>query len=398
MDLALRRPLDLPRAARAAAAGTPCAVSFVADRESFEALAADWRRLEEQVSGAMLFQSFDWCRTVWDHWEREGTDFAPRIVVARRDGRLAGILPLRIVRSGRLRLATGFGEPFQQYTDVLLAPGAGPDLAARMLALAVRQLKVDGLQFLKVRADSTLLPALAALSPIVSNEDGAPYVDLAAHAGFDAYFATLNAKTRKNMRNARNRLGRTGTLAHDVVEDDAGKADLVRRAYAGRQRWLAEQGLTSRAFREPSFAAFVERAATRSGGLDVLAMTLALDGRPLADQWGFVHRGRYYAYAATWDPEFEESSPGKLHLGEVIHACADRGIAVADFLIPAARYKLTWAENVVPVADYAVPLTPKGRLYFSIWSAKVRPFLKRMALMTPPRLRSRIAGLLLPRR
>jgi CelD/BcsL family acetyltransferase involved in cellulose biosynthesis len=128
-----------------------------------------------------------------------------------------------------------------------------------------------------------------------------------------------------------------------------------------------------------------------------MAMSLTIDGQPVADQWGFVFNGRYYAYVATWEPEFEEASPGKLHLEEVIRACHERGLGVADFLMPAARYKFTWTETAVPVADYALPLSLGARLQFSLWSAHLRPWLKRTALKIPAGLRSRIANLLLRR-
>src|SRR5690606_23283669 len=133
-----------------------------------------------------------------------------------------------------------------------------------------------------------------------------PFVDLEPFPTFKDYLAGVNAKTRKNMRNARNRLARGGALTHDVLEGPAVKA-LVARAHAGRERWLAEQGLSSRAFRDGTFGAFAERVAAPESGLRVLAMSLALDGKPLADQWGFLFNGRYYAYVATWDPDFEES-------------------------------------------------------------------------------------------
>ena len=81
-------------------------------------------------------------------------------------------------------------------------------------------------------------------------------------ADFNAYLATLNAKTRKNMRNTKNRLARSGTLGHRVMTDPADIAALVERAHAGRERWLADQGLTSRAFRDPTFGAFAAAVAT----------------------------------------------------------------------------------------------------------------------------------------
>ncbi len=80
----------------------------------------------------------------------------------------------------------------------------------------------------------------------------------------------------------------------------------------------------------------------------------------MADQWGFVHKRRYYAFMARWDEGYEEASPGKMQLGAILEACHGEGIDVADFLIPAARYKFTWAREAVPVQDHVLALTVRG--------------------------------------
>ncbi len=376
-------------------------IALATDRRSFQALEPEWLELERTSASPVLFQSFGWCKAVFDHHRACGHAFDPVIVTLRENGKLLGLLPLQRRNSGLARLATGFGEPYQQYTDVVLAPGAPANAAARLLDAACRLPRCDGLQLLKVRDDSALAPLLRARKAIRGNEDAAPFVELAPFPDFKAYHATVNAKTRKNIRNARNRLSRGGVLAHRVLTDPAEVSALVERAHCGRERWLETQGLTSRAFRDPSFGAFV-RAVASSGdggehGIAVMAMTLSLDDRPVADQWGFVFNNRYYAYVATWAPEFEEASPGKLHLEEVIRACKERGVDVADFLMPAVRYKFTWTDRATPVADYALPLSFLARLEASLWSGRVRPALKRMALRLPASLRSTAARLLLRR-
>ena len=296
-----------------------------------------------------------------------------------------------------MRIATGFGEPYQQYSDVLLAPDAPRNAAERLLDAACR-LGCDGLHLLKVRDDSPLAPLLAARSAIRSNEDAAPFVDLTPFPDFKAYHSTVNAKTRKNMRNARNRLGRTAELAHRVLTDPAEIDALVARAHAGRERWLADQGLTSRAFRDLSFGAFGRALADPRSGMKVMAMSLTLDGRPDRRPVGPCLQQALLRLcgdlgAGLW----RKSSPGKLHLEEVIRACHERGIGVADFLMPAARYKFTWTDQAMPVADYALPLSLGAQLQFMLWSGSVRPFLKRIALKLPAGIRSRAARLLLRR-
>jgi CelD/BcsL family acetyltransferase involved in cellulose biosynthesis len=375
----------------------PPAVGIVSDRTAFEAMQEEWRALEAGAASPVIFQSFAWCRAVWEHHARHGRRFDPFILTVHERGRLAGLLPLKRERSGFARILTGFGEPYQQYTDVLLSDEASRSAARRLVDAACQLVGVDGLNLLKVRDDSALAALLAEKGAIRSNADAAPFVDLSPFADFTAYYATRNAKTRKNMRNARNRLARGGRLAHRVLSGPADIDALVTRAHAGRERWLDQLGLTSRAFRDPTFGAFARALAAPGSGVEVLAMSLTLDDKPVADQWGIVLNNRYYAYVATWAPEFEEASPGKLHLEEVIHACHERGIAVADFLMPAARYKFTWTETAMPVADYALPLSLRARLHTSLWSGRVRPALKRLALKLPAGLRSRAARLLLRR-
>jgi len=373
-------------------------VGVASNRAAFEALADEWQELDRRSATPSLFQSFAWCRAVFDHHEGHGADFEPRVVTLHSRGRLVGLLPLAQKRFGLARIATGFGEPYQQYTDALLAPDAPKDAAARLLDGACRLPGSDGLHLLKVRDDSALAPLLAARKAIRSNEDAAPFVDLSPFADFKAYHATVNAKTRKNMRNARNRLSRDGVLTHRVLSEPADVTALVARAHQGREHWLEAQGLTSRAFRDATFGAFSRTIAQpKDSAISVMAMSLMVDDKPIADQWGFVFNDRYYAYAATWAPEFEEASPGKLHLEEVIHACKERGVAVADFLMPAARYKFTWASEAMPVADYAIPRSLSARLAFSLWAGRLRPILKRAALKAPAGLRSRVAKLLLRR-
>ncbi len=392
-----RSAAAIPGVASPAARRFDPSISVIAERTAFDALEAEWIELDHAAEGATFFQSFAWCRAVFDHHERCGQAFDPLVLTLREGGRLVGLLPLQRVDFGLTRIATGFGEPYQQYTDVLLAPAAPANTAARLLDAAHRLPKVDGVSLLKVRDDCALAPLLRARNAICSNEDAAPFVDLRPYPDFQAYLATINAKTRKNMRNTKNRIARNGTLAHRVVSDPAEMRELVERSHAGRERWLADQGLTSRAFRDQSFGAFSAAVAGPESALSVLAMTLTVDGRPIADQWGFVHNGRYYAYVATWAQEYEEASPGKLHLEQVIRACHERGIGIADFLMPAARYKFTWTDRAVAVADYALPISLAARLQFSLWSARVRPFLKRTALRLPAELRSHVARLLLRR-
>jgi CelD/BcsL family acetyltransferase involved in cellulose biosynthesis len=265
---------------------------------------------------------------------------------------------------------------------------------ARLLRAAVTAAPCDAVSFLKVREDSLLARGMPANHLVTGAEQGAPYVALDAYDDFAAYFSTIKSKTRKNMRNARNRLERDGAVTHHVAETAEEMLGIIERTLSGRAGRLRDQGLSSRAFRDAAFANFCASIAGRAD-LPVLAMSLHHNGEPVAEQWGFVHKQRYYAFVASRDFSNSDESPGKLHLGEVIHACAERGLDGADLMVPVMPYKLTWATEVVTVRDYALPVTPRGVLVLNLWDRTLRPFIKKTVLNMPAGLRAlavRLAG------
>jgi CelD/BcsL family acetyltransferase involved in cellulose biosynthesis len=244
----------------------------------------------------------------------------------------------------------------------------------------------------KVRADSALHRAMTGLRHELfqpsSQSGGAPFVDLAPYKDFADFHATVSFKSRKNLRNARNRLARSGAVS--VLTDDHGDglAAAIAGSHAGRLDWLDREGQVSRAFGDPAFPALLAKVAKpEDTGLELIAVTIKTGEKPAAYQWGFVHRGRYYAYIASWAPDFEDYSPGKMIMEDVLRACHARGVAVADFLMPASRYKFTWAAGAVEVRDWSAALTLRGRA-IAFWNTLLRPALKAAYVRLPAPLRT----------
>lgn len=373
--------------------GSRLAARLVRTREAFEAIAPEWAALEADSSHAVLFQGVGWCRAVFDFAASRGTDLDPCIVTLRRDGELKGVLPLERVRAQGCTLLVGLGNGFQQYSDVLLAPDVDPAEAVReMLAAAVREAPCDLISLLKVRADSSLACGLPPGHVATGTIAGAPFVALSDFADFDAYYATVKAKTRKNMRNARNRLERSGPVEHRLATGQIETLGVIGRTVLGRAQRLEDQGLTSRAFQDENFLDFC-LSLVRSD-LELLCMSLYHNGLPIAEQWGFVHGGRYYAFVASRDFRMGEESPGKLHLKNVIETGLARGLATVDLLVPVMPYKLTWAAGVTEVQDYAVPVSLKGHARVHVWDRTLRPLAKKAYLALPQGARTRLLGML----
>ncbi len=359
-------------------------------------LEAEWRALEAQVSGAILFQTYDWCRNFLEHALSHGK-VEIRVVTVERGGRLIGLLPLAVRDDQGLKVLTGLTEPFQQYTEMLVARGVDARAVFAKMLPSLRKSGADYLHFGQVRADGKLFDAIDGVVPVSGEEDGAPYVPVADWPNFEAYHQTIKSKTRKNMRNAKNRLERSAPVVHRHARGGDLLSDVIDRSFAGREAWLERMGLTSRAFRDSGFGEFVERFKQEGvSGVSAIAFSLAHGDTPIADQWGFLHNGRYYAFMAGWDETYEESSPGKLHLGAILEDCFAEGIELADFMIPAARYKFTWASDAVPVRDHVMALTLRGRIQNALWLNFLRPLAKRVVYALPQGVRARLFKVLLP--
>jgi CelD/BcsL family acetyltransferase involved in cellulose biosynthesis len=383
-------------APRTAIAQDAFATDLIRTREAFEAISTDWAALETRAQGATLFQSAGWARAVFRFEAARGNpDFAPAIVALRHEGELVGILSLELVGSRVRRALVPLGDSFAQYSDVLLDPGLDPKPAfARMLRSAIAATRPDFVQFLKVREGSALAAGLPRTAVETGSGEGAPFVTLEGHADFAELLQTVKPKSRKNMRNARNRLEREGPLEHRVAKTADETLGIITRTLEGRAERLRTQGLTSRAFRTGDFAQFCASLADCEDGPELLAMSLRHKGEPIAEQWGFVQSGRYYAYVASRDFSQSDESPGKLHLKEVLETCFARGLKAADLLVPVMPYKLTWASGVVPVSDYALPVSLKGWAAIHLWDRTLRPLAKRTILNLPQGVRTRVMKVL----
>lgn len=366
-------------------------VSVVRSAAGFEQLAPAWEDLEQSAPGALLFQSAGWTRAIMAFEASRGNSgFDPVIVAMRRAGKLIAVLPLELIRLGLRRTLVPMGAGFSQYSDVVMDPQADARAVVQdLLQAAILASKCDVVLLWRVPDGAPLRPGLGDACIKLGEPQGAASLTLTPWQSFDEYFKATKSKTRKNLRNAQNRLEREGTLAYEVAATRETRVALVDRAIAGRAARLKSQGLTSRAFADGGFPHFCRLLAEGLPGFpEVVASSLLHNGRPIAEQWGMVHRGRFYGYVLNRDFSLAEGSPGKLLLREVFQMCFDRGYRAIDLLAPASTYKMTMANEVTPLQDYAVPVTAFGHFSVRFYEGWLRPLAKTVILRLPVGLRS----------
>lgn len=361
--------------------GASICTHLVTDVRAFDALQPEWDALYASCArGPHLFQSFNWN---W-HWTRHylgETSCAPRLAIAcvRQADRLVALLPLMQVRRFGLRLLMGLGDPVSQYTDVLLAKDVDSDAVLDAgFAHAVRVLGADALYLRKVRADADVRAWLVRQGARITLHEEAPYLDLASAPTFEAYSERYSSKARKNRRRLARRLADKGTVR--VARHTSAQAgrNAVLAAIELKQRRLKDAGQPALAVQDTRFAQFFADAV--EGGshpCDVAATCLTVDDKIAACLIDIGGKHERAAHILVHEAEFACCGPGMLIVEEWARAAHADGVARLDFLAPAHPYKMEFADGVVAVEDFALPLTVKGRA-FTAYAHHMRPNLKRL--------------------
>jgi CelD/BcsL family acetyltransferase involved in cellulose biosynthesis len=357
-----------------------CDVTQVPFADKWEAFN---RRLNDH--DAPFFQSCAWNRHVTRVRVREASGkFQPLIATIWRGHDLIGIWPLSMTRTAGAWLVRSLDDPFGQFAGVAFRDAAdvAPGVSAVVAALRTR---ADGLQIEGVPAGSRLHAALLRNGAAPVATQGAVAVDLRPHSSFDGFLRTVDAKTRKNLRNLRNRLQRVHQADHVVMEEPESVASLVESVFDARTQWMQRNGRTTGAFRARDFAD-VMRSLSHADGIALLGFALKTERDWISMQWGFVYDDSYYAYMSAMNPAYHEFSPGRLHLKAVIESCFQRGIKTLELMPPAADYKLEWSDRVKNVETMSLPFSAKGQLVLGT-AAWMVPRLRRLSRALPETLR-----------
>lgn len=377
-------PLGLPR----------MRVRFLTDLGDIEHLRPAWLEMEKTPTdhGAAFFQSFSWCVYV----ARLRAKLSPErygvlVAVVEDDAGIMGLWPLSLQRGSKMWAVRNLDDPFGQFAGFLCrhSEWIEPCVHAVLQGLR-RQGLADAVCIDGVIEGSPLHCALIAAGAKTGSSNEIVQVDMRGAATFADYQRTLNAKTRKNLRNSMNRLRSAhGEVTNVVLDGSTQLALIVKQTFDGRVEWMQRQGKTTNAFRDPDFRPLVEGLCS-APSLSLLGFQMHAFGEPIAGQWGFVYEGRYYAYISAREAGFAEFSPGRLHLGSVIAACKERGLDILELMAPAARYKLMWTDRVTGIHDMWMPLTARGTVTLGILEI-VLPGVRSLARSLPKGLKRRLA-------
>jgi CelD/BcsL family acetyltransferase involved in cellulose biosynthesis len=367
-------------------------VEFKTDISQLPPLAQKWEELcgRQSDHDAPFFQSFAWVRHVAGIRTRGAADrYRPLVATVWRGGDLIGIWPLALRRSAGAWIARNSDDPFGQLAGVLFSDTTDVTPGVSAILTELRR-QADGLHIEAVIVGSPLHAALVSCGAKASARQQAVFVDLRPYSSFKDFAQNVNSKTRKNLRNLGNRLRRAHEVEHTIATDPARLQPLLRETFEARVRWMQTNGRTSPAFRDKDFRTIVNELGDTED-IDLIAFSLTSNEASISTQWGFVYDRRYYAYMSAMNTDYDEFSPGRMHLGMVIESCFERGMKVLELMPPPSSYKLEWCGQIKDLETMILSFSIRGRLMSQLANAMI-PAARRLSRALPESLRKSLVA------
>jgi CelD/BcsL family acetyltransferase involved in cellulose biosynthesis len=197
----------------------------------------------------------------------------------------------------------------------------------------------------------------------------------------------------QGLRNRHNHLSKAGDAKFELLHGGEEARKTVADAIDLKRQWLVQRGAISSAFVDASSRDCLLALAADRTGTGAMVARLTVNGEPAAIRFGFEYKGTHFSYMSAYDQAFSHLSPGKLLMEYCIEGCWERGVTRLDMLPPDGRHKTDWCDDRMPVADYTLPLTWRGRAYAELYQERVRPALRRGFQHLPTGVRSLLATL-----
>jgi CelD/BcsL family acetyltransferase involved in cellulose biosynthesis len=299
--------------------------------------AYEWDRLATHAGAA------PYLRPGWaEAWWRAFGSGERKLYVLRREGRLAGALPMQ--RHGDTLVSAanyhspGFG---------LLTEDENVTAALARVMFADRPTRLS-LTSLDPSGDSLETCRQAAVDAgyrvVIRPYQRALYIDI--ERSWHEYESDLGRNLLRNLRRARRHLEGKGQVRMETVHGGVDVEALLREAFAVEASGWKGLGRTA-IESDPRTRGFYTDIGLWAAARGMLRLSfLRLSGRPLAMYFALVDRGVCHLLKGGYDPAYRRHSPGTLLMHAVIRECFTAGLSRIEFHGDAEPYKFCWAAAV----------------------------------------------------
>jgi CelD/BcsL family acetyltransferase involved in cellulose biosynthesis len=330
---------------------------IVRDDASFDALGPEWEDLFRRGAVQSPFLRYAWLRRCWDR-QRSIPGTGLFIVVVCEDTRAVLIAPFVVRRSRLLFERLAFLDSLTpQYNDVLVeGSGRAPRYVEYLWTTLRRRRRLRRFLSTWVRADSPLVPHLAAARQSSRVVHKATFIDLTRFGDFEGYLHSLPRNLRADHGRQLRNLEARGTVELRMADDTTCSADMAW-LFAYKRDWVERRRKASRWLKAPAteklFTA-VAREGLASGRTWLL--TLRVDGTTIAAELGFREGPTLYLSKLTYDPAWHTYSPARTLILLTIRRAFEEGLRMCDFMIGGGSWKDRIAPGAIEILNQRIKL------------------------------------------
>jgi CelD/BcsL family acetyltransferase involved in cellulose biosynthesis len=328
-----------------------------------------WRALERQGAVHTPYQRYEWI-ALWRRHVAARRGLTPFIVVGSdAAGEPLFLWPLVRSQRGPCSVATYFGGKHANFNFALWRRDYASALTAAEVSdllgkIAVLPGSVDFLMLFNQPVSWEGLSNPFALLPHQPSPSAAYRLRLGG-SGNEVLGRLFSDSMRARLRGKERKLQQLSGYRFYRAETAAEVDRLFDSFFAQKNTRFSTQGIRN-VFVEPGVEGFI-RDAGHSGlasGRPVIELyAIECDSETLALRAGVKHGGRFSCMFNSFTVgEHARHSPGQLLTSKVVADCADRGLEFFDLGVGEAYYKNLFCNEVEPLFDSFLPLTPLGRL------------------------------------
>lgn len=324
-------------------------VSRIDTFPAFESLAPAWRAVATESGQTSPFLSHEWFGCCW---RAAPPDRRPELLLVEDSGGPVAMVPLVHWKGALHGLPVRFvglvSAPDTAFADWLIVGRPEPVIEAVMSDLAARRdwdvMALNGLPISSptLKALSGWLPGRYRWQRVRSQRS--PYLNTAGT--WEEFWATTSQRFKKTVRNVRNRLAKTGTVAieehRSVALDSPAFADLLD---VSARSWKAQRALAIANM--PGMAQFFRELTVHASAQGWLRLwIMRLDGRAVATEYQLEADGRVHALRADIDASVpDDLSPGTHLSAEIVRTLFGRETVYEYDMGPGDNeYKSRWAR------------------------------------------------------
>jgi len=329
-------------------------IERLSSQNQLQALKEPWDALTARIPQCSFFLSWDWISSWWENFN-DGNDLW-LLTAKEQNGNLVGIAPLmcRPLTLGPLTLGRlcfiGSGVAGPIHLDIIVEEDVREELSAAFLAyLNTHDKEWDILDLKEFRDDSPLRQQLLEEVGRCLERDPEPCSIVSLPTSWATFQSEhMNRKLRKTIRYYTNKLKKDypGQVDFEWINSEA---ELNRSLdfLMTNSRRLFSDGQVASCFENEAYCEFYKamaHTALRQGTLRFYQ--LKVDKRIIAVQHCFIYQGTYYGYQTTYDPDWQQYSPGQQLLAHVFQEAISEKAKEVNMSHGENEYKTKWANDV----------------------------------------------------